>query len=953
MKRDTKALLDQFKIPYIEKGDREWVTISCPYHKDHEDLNDAHGGVNIKSGAFKCFSCSATSNVISVIAHKMNVPVVVAESYADNVGGVRVSGVVDSALVGMCHTNLLDSEEFTTKLLRRHGITTESIVKYKLGIYPGNKRITIPVYGDEWEGVSPLINIKYYKYDADTDEAKMISTKGAPVALYLPDSIKATDVAYITEGEFKAILMNQLGFPTVASTGGANSWNVGWNKRFANKHVVIVYDVDAAGVAGAKKVAQFVHRHAKSVKVVMLTDVADIENGDVTDYFVKRQKSPQEFKELVANTAEWTPPTAPLYEEEVNDPIQVTLSGSGKAEYNNKIVSYTSVVSAKATAPYIVPKRCTVVCAKSEKYCGSCHVGTTPEAHKFQIPQHSPDLLEFLDKSEKLQKEVLKRRSGIYYGCKASTFKVEESYNIEELRLIPQISIGHSADEQVVRRVFYVGHGLSSNSTYAFTGRVCVTPDTSQATQIVYEANPVANDLDTFVLSETDKQVLPLFKPRCDTVECIEEKLDAIYADFADNVTRIRQRRDLHMFYDLAYHSALYFQFEGRTTKGWADVLVIGDSGQGKSECSSRMRDHYMAGERVDVKRASVAGLVGGLQETSSRWFITWGTIPLNDRRLVILEEVKGMGTPELTKLTDMRSSGIAEITKIERARTYARTRLIWISNPRSDSKISAYNYGVDAVKELVGSLEDIRRFDAVMAVASGEVPLSVVNANHDAKVPHTYTSEACSRLLSWAWSRTEKQVVFTHSATEEILAVAMRMGGKYSSACPIVEPSDQRLKIARLSVALAARLYSCDDTGEAIVVSAAHVTVVERFLERLYSSRALGYAEFSATMKSEGTIKDSDDLRKDVKAIPNARECVQGFLEADFIRVEDIQNFTEWTLEQANEFLGRLVRYGAIKRYRRGGYRKTSAFIDILKEMDRQGLSSETLKQKLQQGDM
>ena len=73
-----------------------------------------------------------------------------------------------------------------------------------------------------------------------------------------------------------------------------------------------------------------------------------------------------------------------------------------------------------------------------------------------------------------------------------------------------------------------------------------------------------------------------------------------------------------------------------------------------------RLMDHYKLGARHECKNATSAGLLGGLQQLGSRWFVSWGIIPMHDKRLVVLEEIKGTPIEVLAKLTDMRSSGIA-----------------------------------------------------------------------------------------------------------------------------------------------------------------------------------------------------------------------------------------------------------------------------------------------------
>ena len=943
VKRDPIALLKSFKVPYWERQGGEWATIECPFHADkHDNLEECHGGIHKVSGKFRCLSCSAPGDIYSMLASTFGVPQITIEAKADGMLGLESAGFVDPSLVEYCHSELLAADDLRKRMLTQHGISQESIVKWRLGYYPTFGRITIPIKGMD----GSYVNVRKYKYDADKN--KVMGIKGGKASLWPLDAFEHQTI-HITEGEFKSVLLWQHGFAAITGTAGAGTWkHEEWSDKFKGKDVVLLLDIDDAGRKAAARLCHFLYPYVQSIKNVYISDVQGIPKGDITDYFVKKQRDAKNLQELIAATPNYQPTNVTITNEVLakNDPIEVRLAHSGQAQYNNKIITTTAVVSAKDMAPYIIPNKCTVVCNRDKPYCPMCRVFNSATAHTFEIPDHSPQVLKLINSSEAQQNEVLKLASGISQLCKVASFKRESAHNVEEIRLIPQIAIGHTSEEQVTRKAYYVGsESIASNHTYTFEGRVCAEPKDGHATMVVYKKEAAEDDLDKFVATED----LELFRPSEWSKDAVVAKLNDIYEDLECNVTNIFQRRDLHIFYDLVWHTVLYINFQGRVIKGWGDALVIGDSGQGKSECSSRLSAHYKCGERVDTKRASVAGLVGGLQATDKRWFITWGTIPLNDRRLVLLEEIKGIGAAELSKMTDMRSSGVAEITKIERAKTTARTRLIWISNPRSDSNMSAYNYGVDAVKELIGGLEDIRRFDMVMAVASGEVPTSVVNSKQHATKEHKYTSIKCQQLVSWAWSRRAEDIII--ECEDEILAAAIRMGNEYSSACPIVEPSDQRLKLLRMATGLACRTYSTDAEGEKVYVKTCHVQAVEEFMNRIYASKALGYKEYSATQKGELQMSEPDAVVERIKSAPNSRETVKGLIEADMVRLEDITNLTEWDIGAASEFIGFLNRKGCLRRNRRGGYRKTSAFIDLLKALDRGekygALGSESLREQ------
>jgi len=949
---DPALLLKEFSVEFVDEG-KEWLKVSCPYHNDFPDAAQGKGGINKETGAFNCFSCGQNQGgVFKFVSTKMGVPESVIHAWNDNIFGTRSKQSThiqteEIALIGLCHTNLLGNAEVRQAMLTKHGINNDSIVKFQIGLHPGTHRVMIPILDNK----GLVCDIRSYKYNPKDNEPKIVSQAKARTTLFAAGDVAAADTIILAEGEFKAILLHQMGFVAVSSNHGAASWKEEFTHALRGKDVVIIYDVDKAGRTAATKRCIELHKKAKSVKNVYLDAVEDIIGGDVTDYFVSRQRSPEDLRQLINKTPVYTPPVASakfVVAEDDSDPVPISLSQTSKAEYNGKKVTATCVISAKDTSPFIIAKKLTVTCPRSKEYCTNCVIYDKPELATFDIPPDSIDILELISGNDQGKHSVYVRRSGIYPGCKVCSFTEIESNNVEELRVIPQLKVGHATDEQVTRRVFYVGHGINTNATYDITARVAAMPNDGHATLVVYDAKAAIDNLDDFK-AKTD---LTIFKPTEWTVAAIKHKLNDIYDDFESNVTRIKMRKDLHLVYDLVFHSVLYIPYEGRNIKGWADVLVIGDSGQGKSEASSRMSQHYRAGERVDSKRASVAGIVGGLQETNKRWFITWGTIPLNDRRLVILEEVKGMGVGELTKLTDMRSSGFAEIHKIERAKTYARTRLIWISNPRSDGKISGYNYGVDAVRELIGSLEDIRRFDIVIAVASGEVPISVVNSTHTSIKPHTYKTDECAELVQWAWSRKEHQINILPETIEEALKSATRLSNDYSSACPIVEPSDQRLKMLRMATALACRTFSTED-GEVVIVRKCHVELIEELMQRLYRSKALGYYDYSQAAKGEDYVSNKVEVTVCLSNLPHAKDCVRGLLEADVINGYDVCNFTEVPLDRANEVIGVLARNNCIKRAKRGGYRKTGAFIELLKELDHNGLSNVSMTEKSKESEM
>lgn len=411
-------------------------------------------------------------------------------------------------------------------------------------------------------------------------------------------------------------------------------------------------------------------------------------------------------------------------------------------------------------------------------------------------------------------------------------------------------------------------------------------------------------------------------------MQSVQEKLNQIHADLEANVTKIYQRRDLMTMFDLVAHSVLQFPFQGDVVrKGWVECLVVGDTRCGKSETVERLMQHYRCGELVTGENATYAGLVGGLQQTQKTWSITWGKFPLNDRRMLAIDELSGLPQEAIARMSGIRSSGVAEITKIQTERTLARVRCIWISNPRGKRPIRAFNSGLDAIQDLIGHPEDIARFDAAMTVATSEVPLSVINAAARPEVPHRYTSEACNRLVFWAWSRKPHQVVWVNDAERVVLNVASMLSRKYVP--PLVEGAEQRIKVARLAVAAAARCYSTDD-GETLRVTPDHVEFVHQFLNAIYCKPSMAFDVYSSTKLAEENLHEPQEVQRRIELL--SRESRSLLADAPAFTLTDVQDYAGLNRDAAAELISFLVRKRAIRKGK-FGYYKLPAFIRFLRE--------------------
>lgn len=915
-------------------GERHLLA-KCSFHDDKVPS----ALVDLDTQQFKCKACDARGDVFKLLSghfpgRSLNSIIELAESE----GLLEARDVVSPNLVDLWHAKLMADPKMLQWITEKKGLSEDVLRQYKVGL--DRKRITFPVKGP----AGNVVNVRLYS-PIDKTRKVINHVKHFKGEFFFPHCNKFAETVLLTEGEAKALLLESLGYFSVSSTGGAKSWPYDCEQEFNGRNVVIVYDIDRSGRRGAKQAARRLYTIAKSVRIVQLDlDEEEYPTGDVTDYFVTEGRTKEDLDKLIEDAPVYRPSGLETEELPEGSPEQAEsmhLWRTSEAQYNGRFVKTNVTVSAKDTAPYIVPRRVKVTCDRSLKnVCSSCPVyASEDEEPEFEVPLNRSRSLTMLRVPSDKKRLHLKRIVGIPSKCKVHELKEIASANFEEIRLIPEYDPTDTTTIDVVRRAYFLGHGIETNTSYEMTARVVPDPQTQQATLLVTEAKPKVDNLSTFSLTDEEADELrSVFAPEDWTLGALSARLDDIYEDLECNVTRIYERRDLHLFVDLIMHSVLYMNFQNRVVKGWAEGLIVGDTGQGKTEVLKWLLEHYGVGRRTDAKGATIAGLIGGVQETSNRWFITWGLIPLEDKRFIGLEEIQGMAKEVIAKMTEVRSSGLVRITKIITAQTHARTRLLFVGNPRSNRKLNEFNYGIEALKELVGTAEDLRRFDIGMTVAAGEVPMSVVNAQNKRTARRTYTSDLCRRLILFAWSRSADQVKFQDDTVKSILRVATQQGGTYSSQIPLCEPADQRHKIARLSAALAARTASIED--DCIVVRPCHVEYVQQYMEKLYAKPSMGYAAYSKALHREKRLEREDEVRELIQKLPHPDDVVRILLESETFTLWDVMDWLEWEREETRAVTSQLLRDGAIGRSKTA-YFKKPAFIDLLRRMSEEGVEA------------
>lgn len=924
------AALRPYLVSSAPNGEGEWG-MHCPLHDDEK----RSASINPDKGAWYCFSSCGGGTIKDLLSRKDEwLPPPQGGTYRSRTSPKNELSERD---VARWHDSLVSSPTILDRFMERRGLTEDTIDRFLIGW--NGRSYTIPVYNMSGR----LINVRGYNMGSRSQKFYNVAGDGSS-HLYPIAMADESDVLVITEGELDALIAIQAGTPAITRTSGARQWNPRFNQYFEGKKVIICQDRDDAGTAGVVKIGSALMTVAAEVRVAALPYPHTQHHGkDITDFFIEgggtaSKRLLQQWRTILSDAQLFD---ASVLTPEVIDPSDAEAIDAMDAGLFGKPLRLTLTVRGKANRGFTIPRQIEAICDRSAgPMCKNCPLFGDGDRDKkgqafAEIESQDPIVLRLIGVPEETVGKQLKALIGIPPRCPVVTF--DNSYqSVEILYARPSVDHvrlnGRRVDYTNLRITSVGRHNTPSNSSVQVIGAVRANPNTQETEFQAWDVSQTQALEENFEVDRDTVKALRRFRNAND-----QSPLDKVL-DIADwlaaKVTHIYGRPLLHAALDLVWHSVLQFEFMGQLVqRGWLELLVVGDTRTGKSEVARNMSDAYRCGEVVSCEAASFAGVVGGVQQMRNEWALTWGIIPINDRRLVVLDEVSGLTVEEIGSMSSVRSSGIAAIEKVVQEKTPARTRLIWMGNPRDDVNMSSYTYGVYAIRPLIGRAEDIARFDLATTLTSADVDVS-----RELAKPHRglrrYRTEDAATLVRWAWTREPEDVIWQDGAQELVLRLSNLLGARYTEELHLVIKADIRNKLARAAVAMAARTYSTRD-GNDLWVTRSHVRSAYRFMDMLYSDEHFGYKALSDLGAS-----DMDFAETQIEAV---REYLGAYRElAGFLLkladgrfyARDLEEVLGVTREQANGIINRLITARMIRKDR-GAIRVMPPLLEALRGLN------------------
>ena len=878
----------------------------CPLHND----SNASFTVNSETGAWYCHGCGFGGHIVEFIEHYYDVGRQAASYAADFWEKKRKMPFPTMEQVVKAQEEL-QKRPIQLQELTDFGITEEFIAEMRWGW--DDIRVIIPVYSR----TGALVNLRKYlppsKRVDGSNNVKVCGVRGLNECRFYPyKAFEDGDTIYITEGEKDCAVARSQGLNAVTSTGGSNIPNEEC-ALFTGKIVYLMADSDPSGVRTAKKYYMQLKSIAKEIRWVRLPV------KDFTDYWLEYKTT--DVEEYVV----------PLEKLGVGNLDKTDDSTSlVQSEFVENLNTWVRIENMSVTGvdpkTYTVPCKLRVMCRDS-KCSKPCNIGSQRVPEIMEVDPRQ--LVQFVDSNDCVQDTYLRK----IFGCKSVVAEPAEYVNIQKFLFQQSASFVDGLEEATFEHRYgiytYQESRLTPTVKYDFEACRVTDPRTQQNYYVVRSAQLAGSELE--MLNMCDDTILK-FRSIADSCNSAFDLLSKHY-DAWHGALGIDGRCDLFGAILLTFCSVTEIKWKQGILKGWLDTMVIGDTRTGKSQMAQRFVKTIKMGSYINGENARRTGVIGGVQKFGDSWVITWGAIPMNDKGLLVIDESSGLSVEDIKELSATRSSGAVTINKIAKGEARARTRLLWLSNPRSGRNLEDFYWkGFGAFQEFIPVAEDQARYDLVISAAREDV--DVLEYDEDVVYPALTDNDLKQyrELIKFAWTVEADDVVISKEVAAIVKQVVKELEEEYGGG-PLVVGVAVHEKLLRLTSAFAVVSGSIDATTKRVMLQPKHVLYAKEFLAFSFEKDSLDYAGYIKEYKKSRRDKEENTtfIRTQVAIYP----ALKVLLSSNQFRGMQVQEILGIDKLEASKIISELLRRGLCRVTSSGAYAPDKLLIEISKQME------------------
>lgn len=827
----------QYYYPEAEFNQEE-TQVLCPYPHyttsgiEYQESNPS-AGVNLDKGVFHCLRCQASKSTIGFIKDVFGCTYEQANKIKDAFEKDEddIYSWSRSASLPDTVKQKINALGITDKVIEELNIRSDDMLSISFPVSLCGKILDVRNYNP---GNKPKVKSKF----------------GAMSGLIIPYDLwietKLTRWTIVCAGEKDMAIARSHGFNAITVTGGEMTEPI-LLEAFRNRRVAIFYDNDDAGNEGALKLAARLKPIASVVKVITkFHEVCKEKGEDLHDFFMKYNGTGEQIKEYIKIAS-------PFTEEEMEEVIErlyptITLLEASTPTHIGKTVRTNIQVVATYESSFVIP---TSITGKKE-VLNDTQKNTSMkfmEKREWSLTEKTlKDILHLMDNNfaETEIRKNIRFLLGIptkEEGVRITKSTKETIFKCTVTDLFESTAKG---TVQMEYTAYSIGKKLESGKKYKATYQLVPHPyKGQQLTMIINEVDDAADTVSSFKVTDEVIEQLKVFQEIEGTVtekvHDISERVKGLIGFDANNT--------LIQAIDLSYHTALNFDFgRFKDVRGYLDTLVVSESRVGKSSISEALQKTYNLGVFASLagNSATMPGLIGGSNKTGNGSFQTRaGLIPQNHRGLIVFEELAKCNANIIRELTDIKSSNEVRITRVNGTlKLPALTRMITLTNVKAlngiNRAISSYPNGIEIVSELIGTAEDIARFDVMLVLA--HPGNRQMDPFWEPKEP--FREPNYQTRIRWVWSRETSQIHISKDVTKYIVDSCNKLNNKYDSHIKIFGTEAWK-KVTRLAIAVAGYTVSTDATYENIVVTKECVDYAVNFYVSIYDNSTFKLSQY------------------------------------------------------------------------------------------------------------
>lgn len=878
-------------------GDQQYAC--CPLHEEKTPSFT----VNEDTGEWYCHGCGKGGTEVEFIEYFYDVPKKIAKKVFAHWEKKGELPFPTDEQVSQWEEELSKSK-LELDYLHKVGITDETIKKYRLGY--DDCRVMIPIKSRTGQWVNVRKYLPPYRRLDGVKNVKCLNMHNLGSNRFYPYDAFDEDDIYLVEGEKDCLSARSQGYNAVTGLGGS-AIPVEEVGLFRDKNVYLMLDTDQVGERNVKNYINLLKPLAKSIHIVSLPtkDYSEL-------YETKGNVDLTEFTSTVEEI------------EKANEDIEAQDVSLVRSEFTENLntwvnLSNMSVVGAEPKI-YTVPIKLRAVCrnVRCNKPCALANANAQSDLQVVNIDARQ--MLRFIDSADTAQDAYLHK----VFGCKYVIAEPMDFVNIQKVIFQESASFIDGLEEASFENRYgiymYTDYRLNATLKYNFKACRVTDPKSQQNYYVVKDAENVA------ALKPTcDERVVEYFKERAGQVDSALDLIDSYYQEW-QSILGIEGRADLFGALILTYCSVTEMEWSQNIIKGWLDIMCIGDTRTGKSQMAQRFVKYLKMGSYINGENARRTGVIGGVQRFGDSWVVTWGAIPMNDRGLLIIDEASGLEVDDIKDLSSTRSSGAVTLNKIVKGEARARTRLIWLSNPRSGKNLEDFYWkGYGAFQEFIPVAEDQARYDLVLTAAREDI--DVLEGVDESVKPDL---EKWKSLFNLAWGIPAEDIIFCNEMKVKVREYSKALNEVYGGG-PLIVGVAVYEKLLRLSCAFAVLCGSF--YGSKLHVELKHLAYADEFLRMCLDKGSLGYKDYIKEFKRSQQKKQENT--KYIRSIITLYPALKVLLSSNSFKGYQFQEILGISKDDSSAILSELIKRGLLRPSAGANYVPDKMLMEIAKQME------------------